>query len=400
MGGYVIIKALAQKQKQFMSKPKFKKLLFVNKVAAVIAIGAVLSVATLGYGKVRADQFDAQIQALQQQNAGAQAQADSLAAVASSYQDAINRLQVQISSLQQNIVATQTKSDGVKNQIADAQVQLAQQKKTLGENIKTMYLEGKISTIEILASSKNLSDFIDKQQYRNSVQSKVKTTVDKINSLKVELEQQQRELDSLIADLQTQQRQLYTKQDQQNQMLAYTEGQKSAYDQQISANSSKISELRRQQIIANSRNVIGLTTYGGSCGGGYPGAAAGPFGTWGCNYAKDNTYDNWGMGNRECVSYTAWRVASSGRNMPYWGGFGDANQWPGNARAEGIPVDNGGNARVGDVAISMAGTWGHAMYVEAVNGDGTVTVSQYNQDFQGNYSVNTRSMSSLYFIHF
>ena len=108
--------------------------------------------------------------------------------------------------------------------------------------------------------------------------------------------------------------------------------------------------------------------------------------------------DNWGMYNRECVSYTAFRVAASGRHMPYWGGSGNANQWDDNARAAGIPVD--GNPRVGDVAISNAGYYGHAMYVEAVHGDGTISISQYNADWRGTYSTNRISIGSLVFIHF
>lgn len=381
-----------------MLKQKLQKLNIRIKIAVTSAMIIVITGGTMGL--VRADQFDQQIQALQQQNASNQSVANDLAAQASSYEDAINKMQEQINTLQQAIVDNQLKGEDLQKQIDQAQADLDHQKVVLGDNIKAMYLEGNISTLEILASSNNISDYVNKAEYRNSVQSKVKVTLDKINALKVQLNDQQRALQAAMVALKAQQSELSTTQAQQANMLAYTQGQKAAYDQQISANQSKISELRRQQIIANSRNVIGGTSYGGSCGGGYPGSHSGPFGNWGCNYAKDNTYDSWGMGNRECVSYTAFRVAASGRDMPYWGGIGDANQWPGDARAAGIPMDYGSNAQVGDVAISMAGTWGHAMYVESVNGDGTVTVSQYNQDFQGNYSVNTRSMSSLYFIHF
>jgi surface antigen len=104
------------------------------------------------------------------------------------------------------------------------------------------------------------------------------------------------------------------------------------------------------------------------------------------------------MYNRECVSYTAFKVWQSGRYMPYWGGRGNANRWPTNARNAGIPVD--GEPRVGDVAISLSGYYGHAMYVERVNGDGTIKVSQYNYGIRGEYSEMTISKSGLYFIHF
>jgi surface antigen len=87
----------------------------------------------------------------------------------------------------------------------------------------------------------------------------------------------------------------------------------------------------------------------------------------------------------------------SGRNMPYWGGRGNAVQWPGNARASGIPVDS--TPRAGDIAISMAGPYGHAMYVEAVIG-GKIHVSQYNYGNNGEYSEMTIPSAGLSFIHF
>jgi surface antigen len=105
------------------------------------------------------------------------------------------------------------------------------------------------------------------------------------------------------------------------------------------------------------------------------------------------------MYNRECVSYTAFKVAASGRYMPYWGGYGNANQWDDNARAAGIPVDT--SPRAGDVAISNRGTYGHAMYVESVNGNGTINISQYNAALDGRYSTRSgMDPSGLYFIHF
>jgi surface antigen len=168
------------------------------------------------------------------------------------------------------------------------------------------------------------------------------------------------------------------------------QSQQASYNQQISANSGRIAELRREQIAANSR-FIGAAGTGSACGGGYPAK-------W-CEIAQDSVIDSWGMYNRECVSYTAFKVAASGRYMPYWGGYGNANQWDDNARAAGIPVDT--SPRAGDVAISNRGTYGHAMYVESVNGNGTINISQYNAALDGRYSTRSgMDPSGLYFIHF
>ena len=120
---------------------------------------------------------------------------------------------------------------------------------------------------------------------------------------------------------------------------------------------------------------------------------------------KDSLVDPWGMYNRECVSYTAFKVAQSGRTMPYWGGIGNAQQWPSNARADGIPVDR--NPLKGDIAIAFNSEHGHAMYVEAVNGR-DVIISQYNWPVNGQWGVwsemtlsaDNSGLGPMYFIHF
>lgn len=118
-----------------------------------------------------------------------------------------------------------------------------------------------------------------------------------------------------------------------------------------------------------------------------------------CDAPLDAYVDSWGMYSRECVSYTAWKIATTKGFMPYWGGRGHAKQWPGNARAAGIPVSVGGGARVGDIAIFLGGPYGHAMYVEQVKGS-SVVVSEFNAQFDGKFSYSEWPMSKLQFIHF
>ncbi len=355
-----------------------------------LLIGTVLAVATFIGGAVKADQFDQQIQALQQQNAGAQAQADLFAANVATYQQAVDSLAAQINGLQQNIVNTQSQIDALQQQIDQAQADLDHEKAVLGENIKTMYLEGDISTLEILASSKDLSDFVNRQEYRNSVGNQVKQSVDKINSLKAELTKQQHDQQTLLSSLQVQQNQVQQEENQQAALLSYNESQKATYDQQISSNNSQIASLRAQQAILN-RKLGGVPVAGDPNHGGYPAA-------W-SNALQDSLIDSWGMYNRECVSYTAWKVYQTfgAGAMPYWGGSGNANQWPGNARAAGIPT--GSVPRVHSVAIWNVGAFGHAMWVEAVNGS-TIYVSQYNYDLAGHYSEMSINGSGLTYIYF
>lgn len=149
-----------------------------------------------------------------------------------------------------------------------------------------------------------------------------------------------------------------------------------------------IKELLAAQLAAN-KALAGTEVDGNLRHGGYPAR-------WD-NARQDSMLDTWGMYNRECVSYAAWKVNQTFGTMPYWGGIGNANQWVGNARAAGIPT--GKTPQVHSVAISMAGYYGHAMWVEAVKGD-MIYVSQYNYGLRGRYSemwVNGRQFTYIYF---
>jgi len=345
-----------------------------------------------GAAAAHADQFDVQINALNEQNSTVQGLVNGLESQASSYQDTINQLQVQIDSVRSQLADNQAKQASLEQQITANQQQIDQKKQQLSGTIKSMYIDGQTSTIEELASSKDLSDYVDKEEYHTAVQNQLDATIQQIGALQAELQKEKTQVDQLVVDEKTQNEQLSSAQAKQNQFLAFNEGQQTAYNAQISANSSQIAKLRQAQIAANARfSGGGSPGHGPTCGGGYPAK-------W-CEVAQDSVIDDWGMYNRECVSYTAFRVAASGRNMPYWGGRGNANQWVNDAESAGIPVDH--NPRAGDVAISLAGAFGHAMYVESVNGDGTINISQYNVNLDGRYSTRSDlSPSGLYFIHF
>lgn len=372
-----------------MPKPKRNKTIRFKSLVTALVLAVAVVGGTIYSGVVGADRFDEQIDQLQDQNSSYQSRVDQLTAEAESYQDVINKLEAQINSLQQAIVANQQASIKLEKEIKAKEAEIEHQRNVLGQSIKAMYLEGQISTVEILAASRDLSDFVNKQVARNAVQNKIKTLVDEIQQLKIQLEQKQRELQARIRDQRNQQADLNAAQAEQARLLNYTEDQKSAYNNKISSNQSRISELRRQQTIENAA-LFGYGYIKTERCNIYP--------TRWCNAPMDSIVDSWGMYNRECVSWTAYRVALSGRYMPYWGGRGNANEWDDNARAAGIPVD--GNPQPGDVAISNRGFYGHSAYVEAVYDDGTILVSQFNANWQGTYSLARVSTGNFVYIHF
>ena len=394
-----------------MLKQKIKKYAGRRPLLSYLLIASVLIMSGVSGSLVLADQFDQQIRNLQQQNTSNQKKVDELQMQAESLQDAISDLQSQITDLQNQIAANQAKSDNLQKQIAAAEEELAKQKKVLGENIKVMYLESQISTIEMLATSRNLSDFVDKEQYRAAVRDKIKNTLDKITVLKAQLKTQKEQVERLIKEQQDLQSQIGAQKAEQSRLLNLNQVEQDAFNRQIKDNKSRIAELRRQQILENIK-LFGGSQPGIPGGGGYPWGNAyclwtGKVGGSCYNYDwvfNSEPWDPWGYGYRNCTSWVAYKLALDGKS-----GFtylGDAANWPSGAQARGIPVSYGGGARAGDVAVNPNGYYGHTMYVEAVTGDGKVVVSDYNRLGDGLYrgpdggNANVLSQSGLVFVHF
>lgn len=389
-----------------MLKQKFKKyrIVHIRSLAIFLVVSAMFASGVVYTGIARADRFDEQIEQLRDQNSGYQSRVDALAQEAASYQDTIDKLQGEINALQAAITANQQESARLEQEITAKEAEIQHQRGVLGQSIKAMYLEGQISTVEILAASRDLSEFVNKQVARESVQNKIKTLVDEIQQLKIELEQKQRELQARIKEQEIQQSELNAARNEQAKLLAYTVDQKNAYNAKISANKAQITELYRQQALENVRRFGGS---GGQLGGGgYPWGYAKCYWTgqvdgWCANYdwaVGGSTY-NWqnsGYGYRNCTDWVAWRVKTAGGYVP--SGLGNAKNWDDRAPSYGFTVSS--VPREGAAAVSNYGYYGHVMYVEAVNGDGTITVSDYNRAGTGKYDMNVVSASGLSFVYF
>ncbi len=360
-------------------------------ISKAITSLAVVTVLFSASGVANADTLDDQIKAAQAEAAAQSANASNLHAQANNYQEQVNQYRSQIAVVQSQIRLNQSKSAKLNAQIEDAKVKMAEQKAFLAANIKSMYLSSNVSPLEMLVSSGDISSFFNQQQYQDKVKDKIQSAMAEIVKLKADLDKQQADLAKLLADQENQHQQLTATKANLDQLLAVAAQNAAVADNQVKEKNARVATLKAEQaaaLAARFRNSNGFAS-GGACGGGYPAIY--------CNAEQDSLVDRWGMYNRECVSYTAFKVWQSGRNMPYWGGVGNAKQWPGNAQSRGIPVD--GNPKPGDVAISMAGPYGHSMYVESVSG-GNVHVSQYNFSNNGQYSEMTIPASGLYFIHF
>lgn len=376
------------------------------KLRSVLALALSLVVGVSAFSLVHADsvsQMQAQIESLNAQNSQSRQALVGLEAQASSYQQQIDLLNSQIASLQSQIKDNQVRQTQLQTDIQAKQQELDRQKIALGEDLKAMYVSGQMSTVEMLATSKNLSDYIDAATYSSAVQNKIQDTLAQVTALKNQLLEQQAQVQALLATLNAQQKDMSAKQAQQAQLLAMNQSQQVSYNSQINANQSQIAALQQKIIEANLPKG-GNVYYGSACDSSHGDTYPTPL----CSSAQDSLIDQWGLYNRECVSYVAWKEYASGKYVPY--GLGNAGDWPSN-----VPSSwRDSSPHAGDAAVRPAipgygfwesGQWvadvGHVMYVEQVNGDGTLAISQYNASLNGTYSyVPNRSASGLEFIKF
>ncbi|HEY0965490.1 MAG TPA: CHAP domain-containing protein [Candidatus Saccharimonadales bacterium] len=84
--------------------------------------------------------------------------------------------------------------------------------------------------------------------------------------------------------------------------------------------------------------------------------------------------DPWGYYNRTATSYAAFKVYQSTGYAPHY--YGNAAQWPASAQAAGKTIRT--TPSVNSVGVIVAGAYGHLVWVERVNSDSTIDISQYD----------------------
>ncbi len=114
-------------------------------------------------------------------------------------------------------------------------------------------------------------------------------------------------------------------------------------------------------------------------------------------YTTASRLGPWGFYTRHSTDYVAWRFFE--RDVPFnstmsgptgrSGRFGEPDTWAANAATIGFKVDN--LPRAGSIAHwaageQGAGSAGHVAYVERVNADGSVVISEFDLSVEHGYS--------------
>lgn len=107
--------------------------------------------------------------------------------------------------------------------------------------------------------------------------------------------------------------------------------------------------------------------------------------------------DALGYSNRDCGSYAAWMVASTGGNMPPKSQLSYGGLWAQNVDPSWLVT----TPIAGDIACrkpASSGDLGHVMYIVNPNymNTGNLLVQAYNSNQQGNFSIEVWSPTGLF----
>lgn len=293
----------------------------------------------------------------------------------------VERLNYEIASLEAQIVSNQAIANDLSAQIIESEAKLELQQTALARLLVSMHFESETNAIILLAGSNSLGDYAEKQTRQNNAKAQVASSAELIRQLKTNLETQKASVDALIASAESSRAVITDKRNRQNSLIAKYQNDTAAYERDARA----ARETMQQEIAAE----IARYNNGGVVGEGfnsYP-------------YAERCPQDNVGyivIGGYvcQCTSYAGWKA------QEFWGvtinGWGNAKDWGATARRLGYKVDS--NPAPHTIAYTTSGIYGHVMWVESVNANGTINLTEYNNpsssksglpgDFGARYNVN------------
>lgn len=105
-----------------------------------------------------------------------------------------------------------------------------------------------------------------------------------------------------------------------------------------------------------------------------------------------------GYGYRNCTDWVSFRLGAFGVQRDHRTFLGNANQWPAKASSRGLTVS--ATPLLHSAAVNMSGGYGHVAFIEAMNADGTITVSEYNALADGEFRIWTGTAAERSFTEF
>ncbi len=186
----------------------------------------------------------------------------------------IRQTELSIQATQAEIDLAQAEIEKLKTQIKQKEKELAYQKEVLNETVRVIYEETDTNFLEVLFSSDNISEVLDRTEYLGAIEGRIATTMEEMQKIKVALakdqgEQEKKKADQeiLLAQQQATQSSLSIQKSNVNRLLTTTRGQEVAYQTELAKirelYNSTNSELKRMEEAARASGGSGAPSMSG-----------------------------------------------------------------------------------------------------------------------------------------
>lgn len=292
---------------------------------------------------------------------------------ANAYQAKVNELSVDIASKEAEIADTEAQIKALKAEIIAAEKKLTEEQDALAELLVTMHFESDAEPIKILAGASSISDLAEKAAREEVVKEQISASATKVKEMKAQLEANKAAVEDLLSQQQVAKKELMTARTEQQELVTKYENDAEAYaaeakDAQLAQQAAiqEYQETHRQYFQGSAYSGANTYPWQDECPGGQDSHI-----TW--IQVGESSWLKIGGYVCECVSYAGWKAYEAYGVAPAWG---NAYSWDSGARAAGYRVDN--SPAAGTIGQMDDGPYGHVFWVESVNEDGSINVTEYN----------------------
>ncbi len=321
------------------------------------------------------------------------------------YQAKVADLNIDIAAVRREIADTKAQVKDLEKQIKETQAKLDSEQDALAELLINMHFESDVEPIEILAGSSSISDLAEKATRTDVAKQQISAVAMDIREAKEKLEADKAKVEKLLEEQQQAEQDLETKKAEQQALVEKFENDAKAYEAQVLAAREAQREAERAYKDAHPElsgaSYDGLDTYSSYI---YDLGLERTGGEFGYECPRDwdryTTYiGNIKIGGLmcECVSYVGWKAYE---RFGIYLAYGNAYDWKWKAERDGYVADK--NPSVDSFGWTSYGVYGHVFWVENVNADGSIDVTDYNWNVDGRFMARTIPASSVglfYYIH-
>jgi murein DD-endopeptidase MepM/ murein hydrolase activator NlpD len=150
-----------------------------------------------------------------------------------------------IEELDYKIAATQTNLDKTKVELQKAEAEEARQYETMKSRIQSMYVNGNEQYIQIVLSSKSISDFLNRSEYVKQISNYDKTMFNEFKKIKEEVQQKKLDIEEDLANLEAMNEELLHKKKTVQKLNSDKQAELAKYNAAISKTSAEVASYNK-----------------------------------------------------------------------------------------------------------------------------------------------------------